>query len=274
MAIIIGERLPGKESTFARSQVEYIVRATEGETEEQIREDVISTVPDFNMGLPRQEVRLSEQGPGTYQASVTYSSNPGSISPPPGLGEATETFDSTGGTIRITHSLEVTDAKPAPGFSFFPDFEGGIGNGPNGPEGIDIVSRVYTWTRTVPLAESVVTYSYRGVIFALTGRTNDAEFYGFEAGEVLFLGASGQRRTSTQPGVPAPWDITYRFAASPNATVDVGPIAGLAKGGWEYVDAYTEVFEDEDAKVVVHRPIAAYVHRVYESGDFSQLILE
>jgi len=71
-----------------------------------------------------------------------------------------------------------------------------------------------------------VTPAYKTTLFALTGTVNSGAFEGFAAGEVLFLGASGSKRGEED------WEITYRFAASPNATdIQVGHIVVAAKKG-------------------------------------------
>ncbi|MBC7077795.1 MAG: hypothetical protein H5T92_05745 [Synergistales bacterium] len=83
---------------------------------------------------------------------------------------------------------------------------------------------------------------------------------------MLFLGASGSKRGEED------WEITFRFAASPNATgLTVGEITGIAKKGWEYLWVRYADDVDDDAKVLVKRPIAVYVEQVYQYGDFSQL---
>ena len=51
----------------------------------------------------------------------------------------------------------------------------------------------------------------------------------------------------------------------------VGPITGISKKGWEYLWVrYAEV-EDESAQVLVKRPVAAYVEKVYDSANFAAL---
>ena len=60
--------------------------------------------------------------------------------------------------------------------------------------------------------------------------------------------------------------------ASPNRTgITVGDITGIAKKGWEYLWVRYEDAEDSTAKTLVKRPVAAYVEKVYESGDFAAL---
>ncbi len=80
----------------------------------------------------------------------------------------------------------------------------------------------------------------------------------------MFLGASGSLRSQED------WEITFRFAASPNVTgLVIGDIAGIDKKGWEYL--WVRYADAEDQNVLVKKPIAVYVERVYEEGDFSLL---
>ncbi len=83
-------------------------------------------------------------------------------------------------------------------------------------------------------------------------------------GEVLFLGASGSKRGKED------WEITFKFAASPNITgLTVGPITGIAKRGWDYL--WVRYLDDEDSFQIIRRPVAAYVERVYEFGNFADI---
>ena len=109
-----------------------------------------------------------------------------------------------------------------------------------------------------------MTPGYKTTLFVLTGRVNAGVFKGFAAGEVLFLGASGSQRGQDD------WEITFRFAASPNVSgLAVGPITGITKRGWEYL--WVRYADAEDQHVLVKQPIAAYVEKVYPDGDFSGL---
>ena len=104
------------------------------------------------------------------------------------------------------------------------------------------------------------------LLFQLTGRVNSAPYKGFQAGECLFLGASGSKRGEED------WEISFRFAASPNKTgLSVGDIGGIDKKGWEYLWVRYADAEDPAAKSIVKRPAAVYVEQVYEYGDFSGL---
>lgn len=185
-------------------------------------------------------------------------------------GESTFSFDTTGGTVHITQTLATINT-----YGDAPDFEGAIGVERTDKEisvnGCDITSPVYTFSETHYIAAATVTNTYKGNIFKLTGKVNNATFKGCDAGECLFLGASGSKRSD------ADWEITFRFAASPNVTGKVvGSITGIAKKGWEYLWVlYKEVKAAGEGSgggnLIVKRPAGVYIERVYEDGDFSTL---
>ncbi|MCS7168060.1 MAG: hypothetical protein RMI91_12010 [Gemmatales bacterium] len=78
------------------------------------------------------------------------------------------------------------------------------------------------------------------------------------------MGASGSQRGQDD------WEITFSFAASPNATgLTVGEITDIEKKGWEYLWVRYQDIEDEN--VLVKQPAAVYVEQVYSHGDFALL---
>ena len=184
----------------------------------------------------------------------------------PEEGESTFQFDTGGGTRHITQSL-ATVSRHAPAGKTAPDFQGAIGVTHDSVEGVDITVPVYHFSETHYLPNSQVTLGYRATLFGLTGKVNDADFKGLSAGECLFLGAAGSQR-----GFGEDWEITFRFAASPNtSSLTVGPITGIAKKGWEYLWVRYADAEDPAAKTLVKKPVGAFVEKVYEDGDFSGL---
>lgn len=125
---------------------------------------------------------------------------------------------------------------------------------------------VYNFSETHYLDDWLVTDAYKAILFALTGKVNAAPWHGFAAGEVLFLGASGSKRSNGD------WEITFRFAASPNVSgLTVGSITGISKEGWHYMWVRYADTEDAGSKSVVKKPVAVYIERVYDYGDFSLL---
>lgn len=133
-------------------------------------------------------------------------------------------------------------------------------------DGPTITVPVYHFAEVHYLAPEVVTDAYKATLFALTGKVNDATFRNFAQGECLFLGAAGSKRGGGD------WEITYRFAASPNVSgLTIGDITGIAKKGWEYLWVRYADAEDTAAKALVKKSIAVYVEKVYELGNFTLL---
>ena len=91
-------------------------------------------------------------------------------------------------------------------------------------------------------------------------------FRGFAPGEVLFVGAAGSVRG------PEDWEITFRFAASPNvANLAVGSIGGITKRGWDYLWIRYADMVDDAARMLVKRPLSVYVEQVYPYTNFGGL---
>jgi len=187
----------------------------------------------------------------------------------PETGDSAFSFDTGGGTQHITQSLETVGSYAASGTA--PDFKGAIGVTHDSVEGVDIIVPVYHFAETHYLSNATVTNAYKGKLFRLTGKVCSASFKGLDAGECLFLGVSGSQR-----GSGADWEVTFRFAGSENKTnLTVGDITGINKKGWEYLWVrYQDVTEDSPglvAPMVVKQPIAVYVEKVYEYGNFADL---
>jgi hypothetical protein len=173
--------------------------------------------------------------------------------------------DTGGGTQHVTQSIANVGKYSASGFTA-PDFFGAIGVTDDRVEGTDVTVPVFNFTETHYIPNLLVTGAYKLTLFNLTGKVNGATFKGFAKGEVLFLGASGSKRGLDD------WEITFRFAASPNvAGLSLGSITGIAKEGWQYL--WVRFIDDEDttAKALIKRPVSAYVEQVYSYGDFSGL---
>jgi len=208
----------------------------------------------------RQSIDMEPVGETHWLGVVRYST----VRP---TNESTFSFDTGGGTAHITQSLSTiaTHANPTQ-WLIAPDFKGAIGATADSVEGTDIVVPLYQFAETHYLPATFVTPAYKASLFWLTGKVNSAGFKGFSAGEVLFLGASGSMRGGGD------WEISYRFAASPNVTgLAVGPITGIAKEGWDYLWVRYLDAEDAVAKALVKVPAAAYVERVYARADLNDL---
>ena len=175
-------------------------------------------------------------------------------------------FDTGGGTMHRNQSIKTVSKVP----NDAPDFNGAIEVDNEGNvNGVDVTMPVLNFTETHTMNGSRVTTSYKKTVAALTGTVNSSGFRGFSAGEVLFLGASGTKR-SKKPN--APWEITFRFAVSPNqSSLQVGKLKVPNKRGWDYLWVrYADKVAD-NRKNVIKEPVAAYVEQVYPTGDFGNL---
>jgi len=261
MAVTVHEKWESRETTEGESpsiDLVYIVRGTDDDL--TAKAALASAAPVLYDGLVRQSLHIERTAEEVWEGSVRYG-----MKEPPETGDSTYQFDTGGGTQHITQSLE-TVGKYAPPGKVPPEFKGAIGVTHDNVEGVDITVPVYNFSETHYVATALVTDAYKATLFFLTGKVNGAAFRGFAAGEVLFLGASGSKRGEDD------WEITFRFAASPNVTdLAVGDMVGIDKKGWEYLWVRYADDEDAAAKVLVKKPIAAYVERVYEYGDFSGL---
>jgi hypothetical protein len=219
-----------------------------------VRAAVAAKAPTTYLGLIRKEITCRPTGAGNWEASVRYQSD---------IRDSQYTFDTTGGTQHVTQS-RATLGKYAPAGKTAPDCKGAIGVTPDSVDGADIVVPTYSFSETHFVATAAVTPAYKAILFYLTGKVNNAAWKGFQPGEVLFLGASGSNRGDGY------WEITFRFSASPNMTnLQVGNITIADKPGWAYV--WFRYQDTADANQLIKRPVAAYVERVYDEGDFTQI---
>ena len=264
MPVVVEEKFDSRLSVAGDNpsvELRYVVFGTSDDL--AAKSELATASPATYDGLPRQSIQIEPLANDIWDGSVRYGLT--EENDPPQTGESSFAFDTGGGTQHITQSRATINAYAPPGETA-PDFQGAIGVTDNGVEGVDITVPVYHFSETHYLDDAVVTPAYKGTLFGLTGTVNSGSFKGLAAGECLFLGAAGSKR-----GI-GDWEITFRFAGSPNVTgLSVGPITGISKKGWEYLWVrYAEV-EDEGAQVLVKRPVAAYVERAYDSGNFAAL---
>ncbi len=233
----------------------FDIQGTDDETE--VAALLEAEAPASYLGLAIESLGAEPVGNGIWKGNARYVRL---------LDQSEYTFDTGGGTQKVTQSLS-TIASYAPSGLTPPDFGGAIGVSEDKVEGVDVTTRSYQFSETHRFNDTfVIGGGYKIVLFNLTGRQNNASFKGLAAGECLFMGATGTKRGDEL------WSITYKFAASPNVTgLTVGSITGIDKLGWDYLWVRYADFEDTSAFTLVKRPVAAYVERVIEPGDFSTL---
>ena len=214
------------------------------------------------MQLLAEQYSVAYLGDNAWQLTINYSKDGAEDGSQP-LKRA-RSFDTTGGTQHITQAYAETKFG-----TNAPDQQKAIGVDSNGVNGVDIVVPQLQWQESYDVPNAFVTDAYIRGVSGVTSTTNNAAFRGFEAGEVLFVGCSGSQEWDDEKG-RGPWSLSFRFVASKNVTNEtIGDISGVNKKGHEYV--WVRYEESESSNVLIKKPKAVYVNKVYRDGNFSAL---
>lgn len=253
--------------------------------------------------LHRQTVSLNQIAYDTFDVEILYGR------PKTAVGTYTFDFDTTGGTIHITAPKEriarygitsagdfdvrVFDNLPDVTSAHIPKHDGAIGVDGNEVKGTDIVAPSLKFNITFKHQAGFVSIPYMKLLHDITGTVNLTKFFGFDPGEILFLGARGSDGSDHEV------QITYSFAGSPNQTDDfrIGDIivsstygthldgwapatesdVEIANGwifpgkrGWDllwvtYLDSVDETAPGKKAQYV-------FIDRVYNYVDFASVL--
>ena len=259
-AITVEERIESRKTTQGDDptiELRFWISGTSDDL--TARACLAAVAPAIYLGLVRKEYTVDPISSDLWDGTVSYGRRK-----KPETGESSYQFDTGGGSQKITQSLGTT--RYAKAGETAPDFKGAIGVTKDNVEGVDIQVPEFHFGETHYLPVAAVDAAYKLLLYTITGCTNNAPWRGYAAGEVLFLGASGSQRSEDD------WEISYKFAASPNITgLTIGEITDIAKGGWQYLWTRYEDAEDTAAKCLVKKPKAVYVETVYRSADFSLL---
>lgn len=187
-------------------------------------------------------------------------------------------FQVGGDVVHLTHGLKFGDKhyvkEAGQGGAAPPDYKGAIGvvtgDGGDRIEGVDIQAPKATFTLGRTLPPSTFTASYERTIARMVGKVNSDIYRGYSAGELLLVSVS-----ANQPDAGEDVRVTAGYAVSENtsADIDLGNNVTITGGkeGWDYLWVnYAEIL-DAVTGIVVKRPVAAYVSRVYERTAFSAL---
>lgn len=229
--MLVYERANSRKFTVdARSpsgSLEYVVVGATDEVTVQYA--VMLESPLTFGGLTRNRMTADPQGGGLWHCTVEYAlvereqgadgggeqngeSPPAETPAPPEDSDplgAEWSWTTTGGTISIKQSLEtVFSGSALPGGAA--DYRGAIGVTRDGVEGCEIYVPKFEWSLTREF--SAVTRKYLRVLSELTGTVNQAPFMGWDAQEVLFLGADGQGGNDKRAS------ISFKFAAQKTQT--------------------------------------------------------
>jgi len=208
----------------------------------------------FRSGLWRNNIKASHEGNGCWRGTVSYGQFQRAV------GKWNLNFDTTGGTLHITHSKAQRN-KYGTGA---PDTRA-IGSHDGQVDGCDIIIPALKLTWTFRHALGAVPLSRIKQLAGFTGYTNNDTWMTFDANELLFLGCTGSMGSDTET------DIAYNFAASQNVTgLTIGSISSIAKKGHDYLDVIWKDAVDTGADVKQAKYV--YAHRVYDETAFATLM--
>lgn len=229
----------------------------------------IALVGPFYAGLPLDNVECVPQGGGVWICTAVFSLRVPTDSQNEEDTEAlgpSYTIDLTAGTIHITQSLETTGAYSVDATTP-PDYAQAIGVTKDSITGTDIFAPKFEFGLTVKTYP--LTLEFIRVLRAAVAKTNDAPWKGFDTGEVLYLGLTGQCEPNEL------WKLNHKFAVGENKDVKVTPSLTVPKAAWEYLwVAYKPGrIGSGTGAVVAQVPRYVYTERVYDATDFNALRL-
>jgi len=268
MSIVVAELIASREGSPSKQTLQYKVAGVTGPHDDaQVFEAVLETAPMTHNGLARQDedIKIEPQGNGLWFAEVSYKQVTLQWPSQDGTDEfkgPEYAFDTTGGTHHIEHSQKTERAYGSENL----DFGGHIGVNNGEVAGVDVVIPNLEFTERHYLVDGRVTHDYVKLLRDTTGTVNKAAFRGFEAGEVLFLGARGDR---TDPGY---WSVEFMFAVSKNKRgIVIGDCEVGLKKGWQHLWIHYREEKDDTGKFIIPKPVAVYVETVYDETDFTTL---
>lgn len=177
-------------------------------------------------------------------------------------------FDATGVNVRIKGALEHIKTYLSDGSDGGNPHEGLIGVKPPPDfdvEGTDVLVPALKLNVNFKHPQGIVTIAYAKNVSRMVGRTNSIGFLGFDAGELMFVGANGQEGTECDT------EVNYGFLASENATgLTIAGISGIARGGHHVL--WIEPQPGITSGKAVAKPKAIHVERVAHTANFASVL--
>jgi hypothetical protein len=222
--------------------------------------------------LVRQEVSPEVTGPESWEVTVHYGPEDEKQSEePPEPGTWQFSFDTTGGTHKITQSLQTLWKGERSLSNPAPDLRGAINYDGKKVAGVEMVVPKLEFSITAYYRSHEVTTAFMRNVARHTGKVSNDAWLGFAAGEILFLGGTGQGDIPLVSGQRVkPVSVTVKFAASENRqNIKVGEIIVPEKKGWQYLWVKYEKLEENG--LVFPVPVHAYVEQIYPETAFRSL---
>lgn len=251
----------------------YIVEGTTSE-EVALAEVQTNRVPPTYIGMVLDRLSAKRIGQQHWEVAASY------VDPeakekeePPAVGELEISFDTSGGTQHITHSIKDLFVKQRQGSTFTFKHFGAIGVSNDGGnfqiEGTDIIAPALAMTIRTRMLAGGFTPAYMKQVAALTGTMNQNIFKGFDPGELVLAGGGGTMRSSGEV------DLSFSFLGSANRVIDkIGGdplVSPINKRGWDYLWVYSVPAVDSASNTMSPKWHQATVAQVYEEADWTPL---
>lgn len=216
-------------------------------------------------GLNIKSLSRERVGPESWHFTADYDALT------PTVGSYTVAIDTTGAQILQTSSYAQT--RFAIAGKVAPDYKNSIDVQDGRPQGVERIIPALKINVRSKIATQYVgsPLRYANLIAELTGTTNNADIFSdtegviYSRGELLFVGATGEV-------VAADPMLTFTFLASKNLTSGtIGDITGINKKGHEYLWFLFDHDKDATTKMLISKPRACYVDRIYGEADHSLL---
>lgn len=208
-------------------------------------------------GLVVQNVAGDEEASEVWRCSVDW--GPYEKPTPPQTGESDFSFELSLQPVKVVVPLATTVFGPT------------LANPPkligdqrtiDPPEGCEVYEPFFTFSETHYIPSSTMTLSYRNTLGRLVGKTNNAAFKGWEAGEVLAQSISGSKRGQED------WAVTFRFGCRENVTgATIAGISGVDKKGWEYLWPYYKLADS--GTTLLNDVTHIIVNKVFQEANYA-----
>lgn len=217
-------------------------------------------------GLVRTGIQIDEiVWPSLFEATVTYGKK--ETKEPPATGSVEFAFDIGLENVTIKESLStVATYQAGTALPFYKaiDVER-ASDGTSVVNGVSVGRPVASFTLSYYPTWAVVTDAYKRNVMNLAGKVNSTSYFGYNAGEVRFVGCTGKARNGTD------WELSYRFEVRLNRTgITIGSFSGIDVDGWDVLWVYNE--QEIVSGKYLPKPYQVNVERVFERANFQTVL--
>lgn len=239
------------------------------------RQELIANTPDVSTeGLLRTSVRLVDFTDDCWLCEIVYG-----IKRMAKEGELRIMVDGEGGREKIYQALAVVSAVGISG-RVIPDTKGVIGYESDGTiNGVEIEVSGATILMEFHVQRGVISDAYLAKIAKMSKKVNSKKFKGYDPGELRFKKYTFEDTIKLDEEGTALSKLTLEFVAEENVTgIQIGDLPPIDKRGHDYLWVYSEEMSADPMpvtgggptppKMVIKRPIFAFVNQVYRYEDF------